>query len=177
VVETGRPVVVPRISHEPLFLNRTGVLKKTGRDEVTFVCVPITADTRTVGALGVTLPYEKESTYDGEAKFFGNLRPSFDFALGEQKVSIFGRYEWVGKRYVDLFNRTAMPGYQTIGGGASLDWGAWHFQVVGDNLFNAHGLTEGNTRTDQFAGQGTSEAIYGRPLFGRNFRFIVSRSW
>lgn len=112
-----------------------------------------------------------------EAKFFGNLRPSFDFDLGEQKLSLFGRFEWVGRRYVDLFNRTAMPGYQTTGAGTSLDWGAWRFQVVGDNLFNAHGLTEGNTRTDQFAGQGSSQAIYGRPLFGRNFRLIVSRSW
>ena len=112
-----------------------------------------------------------------EAKFFGNLRPSFDFNLGEQRVSVFGRYEWVGRRYVDLFNRTAMPGYQTTGAGVSVDRGPWHLQVVGDNLFNAHGLTEGNTRTDQFAGQGTSEAIYGRPLFGRNFRLIVIRSW
>lgn len=112
-----------------------------------------------------------------EAKFFGNLRPSFDFELGGYKASIFGRYEWVGRRYVDLFNRTAMPGYQTINAGAALDIGQWHFQVAGDNLFNAHGLTEGNTRTDQLAGQGTSEAIYGRPLFGRNFRLIVSRSW
>ena len=112
-----------------------------------------------------------------EAKFFGNLRPSFDFDLGEQRVSVFGRYEWVGRRYVDLFNRTAMPGYQTTGAGVSVDRGPWHLQVVGDNLFNAHGLTEGNTRTDQFAGQGTSQAIYGRPLFGRNFRLIVSRSW
>ena len=24
-----------------------------------------------MGALGVTLPYEKDGTYDGEAKFFG----------------------------------------------------------------------------------------------------------
>ncbi|WP_242119753.1 TonB-dependent receptor [Sphingomonas lacusdianchii] len=112
-----------------------------------------------------------------EAKFFGNLRPSVDFNLGEQRVSVFGRFEWVGRRYVDLFNRTAMPGYQTVGAGASVDSGPWRLQVVGDNLFNAHGLTEGNTRTDQFAGQGSGEAIYGRPLFGRNFRLIVSRSW
>ncbi|WP_375249145.1 TonB-dependent receptor [Sphingomonas sp.] len=112
-----------------------------------------------------------------EAKFFGNLRPSINLDLGEQTLSVFGRFEWVGRRYVDLLNRTAMPGYQTTGAGASLDWSAWRFQVVGDNLFNAHGLTEGNTRTDQLAGQGSAEAIYGRPLFGRNFRFIVSRSW
>jgi Nif-specific regulatory protein len=71
VVQSGKPVVVPRVSHEPLFLNRTGVLKKTGRDEVTYICVPITADTRTVGALGVALPYEKDGGYDREATFFG----------------------------------------------------------------------------------------------------------
>jgi len=71
VVQSGKPVVVPQVSREPLFLNRTGVLKKSGRDEATFICVPIAADTRTVGALGVTLPYEPEVGYDREAKFFG----------------------------------------------------------------------------------------------------------
>jgi len=49
--------------------------------------------------------------------------------------------------------------------------------VVGDNLTNAHGLTEGNTRTDSLTGQGNATAIYGRPVFGRNFRLVVSRSW
>jgi outer membrane receptor protein involved in Fe transport len=112
-----------------------------------------------------------------EAKFFGNLRPTFYLDTGAGDVEVFGRFDWVGRRYVDLFNQTAMPGYQTLGAGASLTYGDWRFQVVGDNLTNAKGLTEGNTRTDQFAGQGSSEAIYGRPLFGRNFRFVLSRSW
>ena len=48
---------------------------------------------------------------------------------------------------------------------------------MGDNLTNEKGLTEGNTRTDALAGQGSAEAIYGRPLFGRNVRLMVSRSW
>src|SRR5439155_9614259 len=60
VVQSGKPVVVPQVSREPLFLNRTGVLKKSGRDEATFICVPIAADGRTVGALGVALPYEAD---------------------------------------------------------------------------------------------------------------------
>jgi Nif-specific regulatory protein len=71
VVESGKPVVVPRISREPLFLNRTGVLRKANKDEMTFICVPLTADARTIGALGVTLPYQKDGTYEREAKFFG----------------------------------------------------------------------------------------------------------
>ena len=71
VVQSGKPVVVPQVSQEPLFLNRTGVLKKTGRDEATFICVPIAADARPVGALGVTLPFEADVSYDRETKFFG----------------------------------------------------------------------------------------------------------
>ena len=54
--------------------------------------------------------------------------------------------------------------------------GAWQVQVVGDNITNAHGFTEGNTAGDRF-GQGVPTAIFGRPLFGRNARLIVSRAW
>ena len=112
-----------------------------------------------------------------EPKFFGNLRPAVHFPVGEGELTVAGRYEWVGRRYVDLFNLTALPAYQTFGASASITYGPWRVQVVGDNLTNAKGLTEGNPRTDQLAGQGASDAIYGRPLFGRNFRLILSRSW
>ena len=105
------------------------------------------------------------------------MRPAFTFPVGEGELQIAGRYEWVGRRYVDLFNLTALPAYQTFGASAAMTYGKWRFQVVGDNLSNAKGLTEGNPRTDQLAGQGASDAIYGRPVFGRNFRFILSRSW
>lgn len=112
-----------------------------------------------------------------EPKFFGNIRPSVRFPVGDGEFELVGRYEWVGKRYVDLFNLTRMAGYDTIGATATLNYGSWRFQVVGDNLTNAEGLTEGNPRTDQLAGQGATDAIYGRPLFGRNFRFVLSKSW
>jgi Nif-specific regulatory protein len=69
VVQSGRPVAVPRVSREPLFLNKTKVYKSEG--ELSFVCVPIKADARTVGALGVTLPFEAERRFDEELKFFG----------------------------------------------------------------------------------------------------------
>lgn len=71
VVQSGKPVVVPRVSHEPLFLNRTGILKESGKDEISFICVPIAVDNKTVGALGVTLAYSKDGHYDREMKFFG----------------------------------------------------------------------------------------------------------
>lgn len=112
-----------------------------------------------------------------EPKLFGNIRPTFSFDMGGSRLEVQGRIDFVGERFVDLFNRTALPAYQTFGANVALTTGAWRFQVVGDNLTNAKGLTEGNPRTDQLAGQDASDAIYGRPLFGRNFRLIVSRSW
>ena len=112
-----------------------------------------------------------------QSKVYGNIRPSFDFTAGDTDVSIYGRYTYMGKRYVDLYNNTALPAYGTVGAGITLNRGNWKLQIVGDNLFNEKGLTEGNTRTDSLAGQGSSEAIYGRPIFGRNFRLVVGVDW
>jgi Nif-specific regulatory protein len=51
VVATGRPAVVPRISEEPLFLNRTGARKGLQKSDVSFICVPIKLGNETIGAL------------------------------------------------------------------------------------------------------------------------------
>jgi Nif-specific regulatory protein len=61
VVQTGRPVVVPRASREPLFLNRSGALRPGGAREASFICVPVIAEGRSAGALGVLLPYRAEA--------------------------------------------------------------------------------------------------------------------
>ncbi len=71
VVHTGRPVVVPRVSREPLFLDRSGVFRRSGRTELSFVCVPVKSAGRTVGALGVALPYQTNRSYEPEVKFYG----------------------------------------------------------------------------------------------------------
>jgi Nif-specific regulatory protein len=51
VVATGRPAVVPRISEEPLFLNRTGARKGVQKSDVSFLCVPIKLGNEAIGAL------------------------------------------------------------------------------------------------------------------------------
>ncbi len=52
VVETGEPMVVPRVSQEPLFLNRTRTRGRE-KDELSFLCVPIKINHQTIGALSV----------------------------------------------------------------------------------------------------------------------------
>jgi outer membrane receptor protein involved in Fe transport len=112
-----------------------------------------------------------------EPKVFGNVRPTLSFDVGGDGVEVYGRYEYTGRRFVDLFNNTRLPAYNTFGLGATLTHDGFQFQVVGDNIFNNKGLTEGNPRTDQLDGQTTRDAIYGRPIFGRSVRFIVSKAW
>ena len=57
VIEQGKAIVVPKISEEPLFLNRTATRRQT-LDELSFICVPIKKGQQVVGALSVDLPYD-----------------------------------------------------------------------------------------------------------------------
>jgi Nif-specific regulatory protein len=67
VVETGRAIVVPQVSHEPLLAERGG---RKGDRELSFICVPLAVNKRTVGALSVYLAFKKHRHYDRSLKFF-----------------------------------------------------------------------------------------------------------
>jgi len=59
VIETGKAVSIPKISEEPLFLDRTGGRRKQkGRDQ-SFICVPIKKGKQVIGALSVDRPFDK----------------------------------------------------------------------------------------------------------------------
>jgi len=51
VVETGRPMIVPKISDEPLFLDRTGVRRSLPKKDISFICVPIRSQREVIGTL------------------------------------------------------------------------------------------------------------------------------
>jgi Nif-specific regulatory protein len=60
VVLTGQPAIVPRISQEPLFLNRTGARRKLEKKDISFICVPIKIGHETIGALSVDRLFEEK---------------------------------------------------------------------------------------------------------------------
>jgi Nif-specific regulatory protein len=51
VVQTGRPIIVPRISEEPLFLDKTGARKDTDWKDISFICVPVKIGNEVIGTL------------------------------------------------------------------------------------------------------------------------------
>ncbi len=50
VIESGRAMVAPNLSQEPLFLNRTGA-RDLAKERISFFCVPIKIGSQTIGAL------------------------------------------------------------------------------------------------------------------------------
>jgi Nif-specific regulatory protein len=70
VVQSGKPIVVPQISREPMFLDRLGARRKTlDKQELSFICVPVTINRKPVGVLGVDLRYKEDRDYDPLTKF------------------------------------------------------------------------------------------------------------
>ena len=69
VVESGKPIIVPRVSQEPMFLNRAGQRRNLQQQDRTFICVPVVINRRPVGALGVDLRFQKTRDYDRDLTF------------------------------------------------------------------------------------------------------------
>ena len=59
VIENGKAVAIPKISQEPLFLNRTASRKRPRDQELSFICVPVKKGNQVIGALSVDHPYDE----------------------------------------------------------------------------------------------------------------------
>lgn len=58
VVSTGEPIIVPQISEEPLFLNRTRTRGNISDQKKSFICVPIKDGKNVIGALSIDRFYK-----------------------------------------------------------------------------------------------------------------------
>lgn len=68
VVETGEPAVVPHISDEPLFLDRTGARRDLDKKDVSFICVPIKLGNEVVGALSADRLFEEGVSFEEDVR-------------------------------------------------------------------------------------------------------------
>jgi len=62
VIELGRPMAIPRLNDEPLFLDRTGSRSKADKSKIAFFCVPIKDGRRVIGALSVDRLFEEDES-------------------------------------------------------------------------------------------------------------------
>ena len=86
VGQSGKPIVVPRVSKEPEFLNRMPRRADLARNELSFICVPIIVQRATVGTLAVDLKFKAERDYESSVKFFGIVSSMIAQALNVQRL-------------------------------------------------------------------------------------------
>jgi iron complex outermembrane recepter protein len=94
------------------------------------------------------------------------VTPTFRINMGTTTADLFATYAAIGRRFGDLQNQQPLPAYDTVTAGFIVNIGHLTLQLTGDNLFNSHGLTEGNPRS-----LGAAVPIYlpdVRPIFGRS---------
>jgi Nif-specific regulatory protein len=68
VVETGQPAVVPHISDEPLFLDRTGARRGLKKKDISFICVPIKMGNQVMGALSADRLFEEGVAFEEDVR-------------------------------------------------------------------------------------------------------------
>ena len=86
VVESGKAIVVPQISREPMFLNRASKRTELPQQELSFICVPIMLNRKAVGALGVDLKFKPDRDYDRTQKFLGVVASMISQAVKVQRL-------------------------------------------------------------------------------------------
>jgi len=69
VFKTGSPFVVPDISSEPLFLNRTGARDRINKSTISFIGVPVTLKSEVVGVLTVDRLFGPEISLEEDVRF------------------------------------------------------------------------------------------------------------
>ncbi|MBW2083413.1 MAG: sigma 54-interacting transcriptional regulator [Deltaproteobacteria bacterium] len=83
VIESGRPMVVPKIEEEPLFLDRTGARKRIDKSRISFICVPIKEGRRVIGTLSADRVFQGEEPLEEDVRLLTIIS-----SLVAQKVAL-----------------------------------------------------------------------------------------
>jgi Nif-specific regulatory protein len=68
VVETGKPMIIPKISEDPYFLDRTQARRDLDKNDISFICVPIKFGNETIGALSVDRLFEEHVSFEEDLR-------------------------------------------------------------------------------------------------------------
>ncbi|MFV0249138.1 MAG: TonB-dependent receptor [Tenacibaculum sp.] len=100
------------------------------------------------------------------SKFYFNFQPSFNLS---EKLSIYTRYSYFGKKFHDIENTFELPAFGTVNAGCTYTHKNLQFALNATNLFNTIGLTEGDGKSPA-----NGEVFLGRSILGRAIRLSVA---
>ncbi|NOZ04341.1 MAG: GAF domain-containing protein [FCB group bacterium] len=68
VVASGRPMIIPKISEEPQFLDRTEARKNLNKSDISFICVPIKLSGEVIGAFSVDRLFDDSFSLEDDVR-------------------------------------------------------------------------------------------------------------
>lgn len=89
VIESGRPMAVPLIQEEPLFLDRTGARKRIDKSKISFICVPIKEQQRVIGSLSADRVFKGTSPLEEDVRVLTIIS-----TIIAQKVAVLEKISW-----------------------------------------------------------------------------------
>jgi len=81
VVASGEPVVVPRVSEDTRFLDRTGARSSLPEKDLSFICVPIKLGNETIGALSAGRLFDEAVSLDEDVRLLRIVASMFSQAV------------------------------------------------------------------------------------------------
>lgn len=81
VVESGQSIIVPRISEEPEFLNRTGSRDDVADSKLSFLCVPIMRGRKVMGTISAERIYDNQSLLKLDVEILSILAATTAYAV------------------------------------------------------------------------------------------------
>jgi Nif-specific regulatory protein len=70
VFQSGKPAIIPKVSEEPGFLNRTGAISLEPDRDISYLSVPIKLENRVIGALSADRPYSEAVSLQEDVRLF-----------------------------------------------------------------------------------------------------------
>lgn len=87
VISSGRPAVVPSITNDPHFLNKTGARKKILKKDIAFLCVPIKLGNETIGALSVDHLFSDKISYEEDVRLLSIISSMISQAVKLRRIA------------------------------------------------------------------------------------------
>jgi iron complex outermembrane receptor protein len=127
---------------------------------------------------GVSASSTDNKTISRTPKYVVSLEPAYLFNIQGWRGRVFTDVYTVGRRYQDFSNLSVLPGYTTLDVGMTLMPDEHlELRVLGSNVTNSAGLTEGNSRASVLNTGTVGDATVGRPLFGRTIVGSAMYRW
>jgi len=116
VVQSGQPMIIPKISEEPQFLNKTEARKGLKKKDISFICVPVKIGNTTIGAISVDKLFDELVSLEEDVRLLSIIGSMIAQAvklrqtIQEERQRLMQENERLQEELRDKFNPTSMIG-------------------------------------------------------------------